>query len=137
MFKNEKKQNFGLFFSGCVFFAKKTRFFRKKQACFFRVATLGRMWLPPYVPIVFEESQLLFLSCGTGRSPRCWRPQLGDGTHCSLLFILATFLMFFKDCGLLALFFAAAVLLSPRNLFLGVFLIPGIRFWVVVFILQS
>ena len=23
--------------------------------------------------------------CGTGRSPRCWRPQLGDRTQCSLL----------------------------------------------------
>ena len=35
-----KKQNSDLFFSSCVFFAKKTVLFRKKQACFFRVATL-------------------------------------------------------------------------------------------------
>ena len=69
----------------------------------------------PYVPIVFEESQLLFLSCRTGRSPRCWRPQLGNRTHCSLLFIFATFLMFFKDCGLLACLSRRAVLLTPRN----------------------
>ena len=26
------------------------------------------------LPTVFEESQLLFLSCGTDRSPRCRRP---------------------------------------------------------------
>ena len=38
--KIKKIKKFGLFFSGCVFFAKKTVFFRKKQACFFRVATL-------------------------------------------------------------------------------------------------
>ena len=71
------------------------------------------------VPIVFEESQLLFLSCETGRSPRCWRPQLGDRTQCSLFFIFATFLMFFKDCGLLARFSRRAVLLTPRNFIFG------------------
>ena len=40
--------------------------------------------------------------------------------------------MFFKDCGLLARLSQRAVLLTPRNLFLGVFLIQGIRFWVLV-----
>ena len=36
MFKNEKKkQNFDLFFSGCVFFAKKTFFSEKKTSLFF------------------------------------------------------------------------------------------------------
>ena len=69
--------------------------------------------------------------------PRCWRPQLGDRIQCSLLFISATFLMFFKDCDLLARLSQRAVLLTPRNLFLGVFLITGIRFWVLVFILRS
>ena len=51
--------------------------------------------------------------------------------------VFATFLMFFKDCGLLARLLQRAVLLTPRNLFLGAFLIPGIRFWVMVFILRS
>ena len=72
----------------------------------------------PFVPIVFEESQLLFLSCRTGRSPRCWRPQLGNRTQCSLLFIFATFLMFFKDCGLLVRLSRRSVLLTPRNFIL-------------------
>ena len=47
-------------------------------------------------------------------------------------FIFATFLMFFKDCSLLACLSQRAVLLTPRDLFLGAFLIPGIRFWVLV-----
>ena len=80
-----------------------------------------------YIEIYFSF-KITFLSCGTGRSPRCWRPQLGDGTQCSFLFIFASFLMFFKDCGLLARLSQRAVLLTLRNFILGVFLIPGIRF---------
>ena len=56
--KMKKKQNFDLFFSSCVFFAKKKSFFPKKTSLFFRVATLSGMKV--YRNIRQEKIMLFF-----------------------------------------------------------------------------
>ena len=65
---------------------------------------------------------------------RCWRPQLGDRTQCSLLFIFATFRMFLKDCGPLVRFLLRATLLTPRNFFWALFNSRGFvwRWWFLI-----
>ena len=63
--------------------------------------------------------------CGTGRSPRCWRQQLGGRTQFLPLFILRIFLMCLKGCGPLVRLSRRATSLIPRKLFWGRFFISG------------
>ena len=53
------------------------------------------------------------VSCGTGRSPRCWRPQLGDRTQCSLFLFSRHFFFFFQGLRSLGPFVAAGSIVNP------------------------
>ena len=86
------------------------------------------MWLLPCVPIVFEELQPCFFPAELVDLQGAGGRNLAIELSVSFFFIFATFLLFFKECGLLARLSRRAVLLTPRNYFWALLLIPGICF---------